>query len=50
MKQSQTQHFFVSKVHKVTSCFSPGPSAGKTNTQYAKESNIKIKETILLYE
>jgi len=50
MKQSQTQHFFVSKVHEATSCFSPWPSAGKSNTQCAKQSNIKIKETILLHE
>ena len=50
MKQSETQHFFVSKVHEATSCFSPGPPAGKTNTQYTKQCNIKIKETILLHE
>jgi hypothetical protein len=33
----------------VTSRLSPGPSAGKKNTQYVKESNI-IKEAILLHE
>lgn len=44
MKESQTQQFFIIKVHEITSCFSPWPSAGKTNAQYAKESNIKIRD------